>query len=1086
MSPAGAGPERSPPRGANFRGVSDPLLERVRAALGSDFEIIRRLGQGGMASVFLAREIALNRLVAIKVLDPDLGASPVFGSRFQREAETAAALQHPHVVSILRVGTADGLSYIVMAYVDGGSLADRMVAQGPLPLAEAIRIAREVASALAAAHKRGFLHRDVKPQNILLDAESGRALVVDFGIAGAVAGSVSSDPGSDRLTGLGMVVGTPRYMSPEQASGTRDLGPASDLYALGIVFYEMLAGAYPYQLSSPSGAAAAHLVQSPVPIHDRRPDLPPAAERVLDRLLAKDPTKRYQSGDEVVTELDSLLAPVSGEAAIGHWVRRTGKRTRWAAGVVALLLVVLGGWWMRSGTLAADDGIYRSLLIGYFDVVTPDPKLNWIRVGGVKLLAGQLQRWDDVRVIDAERLLDLSRRASVSPDSQLSLDDARRMARDAGVKAVTLGSVYKFGERITVQLKVYSVATGNEILLDSASVENDSLLPGAFRQLGDRLLTAVGAPVAQLAGEEPPTRSIDAWAAYIQGIRDRSAWRVDSAKAAFARATAADPGFAIAWLHRSTLVVDDAWSGNEAVYAAYADSALAHSADRPVRERELIQGYNDLVHARFADARRMLGAVTAKDSTNALAWSLLGLAWQLDLTLDTVAGRPVLPGSYAKALRAYERALALDETDHTLFARVAAMYSSVGSKEGQTIPVFAAPPAGDVHTVFNRIPTATLTTVFVGDSIALIPSDSLALRYPPRVLDSLRGRARARALAVTRRWLTAAPLEGAAYLQLAFLAAASQQYDSALAAAARAEQLGVPNQEMMPFLRMQFLVGAGDLPAMMRLADSIGSVGPDSVFKAYSLQASPIANAWVLAGREREAGQLVALLQAVVGARSPEIRRFMNASPDFFGLLSRSAAGVVTRDEVRSASTAYRRGLQGLSGPGQERVRAIVRTPVRVAAAAVGDTTTLAAWPQEGADTNWSLYAWAYAEAGDTARARRTLARVTAMDTSTSAIRLWSLARAYEAVGRKEEALKYYRLIDSLPLSVASDVDPFLIFRARALPAAAAILESQGEKDEARERYQRFIALWEKADPALQPEVQLARQSLRTMDLKAD
>ncbi|HET7041367.1 MAG TPA: serine/threonine-protein kinase, partial [Gemmatimonadales bacterium] len=235
--------------------MSDPLLERVRAALGQDFEIIRRLGQGGMASVFLAREIALNRLVAIKVLDPELGASPLFRTRFQREAEMAAALQHPNVVSILRVGAAGDLAYIVMAYVDGGSLADRMTRLGQLPIAEAVRVAREVASALGAAHRRGFLHRDVKPQNILLDGETGRALVTDFGIAGAVAGQTVSGPEADRLTGFGMVVGTPRYMSPEQATGSRDLGPASDLYALGVMLYEMLAGAYPYQLSSPSGAA---------------------------------------------------------------------------------------------------------------------------------------------------------------------------------------------------------------------------------------------------------------------------------------------------------------------------------------------------------------------------------------------------------------------------------------------------------------------------------------------------------------------------------------------------------------------------------------------------------------------------------------------------------------------------------------------------------------------------------------------------------------------------------------------------------------------------------------------------------------
>src|SRR6478609_4735134 len=650
--------------------MSDPLLERVRAALGQEFEIIRRLGQGGMASVFLAREISLNRLVAIKVLDPDLGASPVFRSRFQREAETAASLQHPNVASILRVGAAGDLAYIVMVYVDGGSLADRMTTAGQLPLPEAIRLTREVASALGAAHRRGFLHRDVKPHNILIDAETGRALVVDFGIAGAVAGSGVSDPEADRLTGLGMVVGTPRYMSPEQASGSRDLGPASDLYALGIVFYEMLAGAYPYQLASPSGAAAAHLVQAPLSIREKRPDLPLGIELVLDRLLAKDPSKRFQTGDEVVAALDGLMTPVSTEAVLGHWGRKLGRKGRWAAAAVATVVVLSGAWWVR-GKATAPKPDNRSLLIGYFDIVTPDPTLNWLRIGGVKLLAGQLQRWDDVRVIDAERLLDLSRRADLSPDSALSLDDARQMARDAGVNAVTMGSVFKFGDRITVQLKYYNVESGDELMRDSAFVIGDSALPTAFRQLADHLLETLGAPVAQLAGEEPPTRNLTAWAAYIQGIRERSRWQVDSAEASFARATKADSSFAIAWLQRSLLLLDESWLRNPPEFAAYADSALAYASGRPVREHELIQGYNDLVHTRFADARKLLQQVIAKDSNNALAWQLLGLAWQHDLTLDTTGARPVLPASYTKALRAYEKALALDESDHTLFANVA-------------------------------------------------------------------------------------------------------------------------------------------------------------------------------------------------------------------------------------------------------------------------------------------------------------------------------------------------------------------------------------------------------------------------------
>jgi tetratricopeptide (TPR) repeat protein len=331
-----------------------------------------------------------------------------------------------------------------------------------------------------------------------------------------------------------------------------------------------------------------------------------------------------------------------------------------------------------------------------------------------------------------------------------------------------------------------------------------------------------------------------------------------------------------------------------------------------------------------------------------------------------------------------------------------------------------------------------------------------------------------------------APLEGTAYYAMGLLAFASEQYDSSLAALSRAEQLGVPSQQMLPFTRLQVLASARRWKPMLELADSLGRVGPDSAYKAYSLQAAVIANAWVLAGKEAQAAKLVALLQAEVGNRSPEIRRFMEASPDFFGLLSRSAAGVVTWEELNKASTAYRRGLQRLTGAGQERVRAVVRTPVRVAAASVGDTTTLAAWPQEGADTNWSLYAWAYAEAGDTARARRAMAKVTDGDTTTSVVRVWSLARASEALGRPDDALRYYERIDSMPLGIVNDVDPFLILRARSLPAAAAIYESQGKVDEARERYRRFIALWKNADAPLQREVRLAVKALAEIDRRAD
>ena len=227
------------------------------------------------APCVLAREKALKRLVAIKVLDPDLGSSPLFRNRFQLEAETAAQLQHPNIVPIYRVGEADGLSYFTMGYIEGESLADRMRGVGRLSPRESRRIAGEVAAALGAAHRRGIIHRDVKPQNVLLDRETGRAMVTDFGIASV--GAATSKDDAERLTSAGMVMGTPRYMSPEQASGIRDLTPASDLYALGIILYEMLSAEYPYRLGQPPNYTLAHITGVPIPLVTRVGDVPTRA-----------------------------------------------------------------------------------------------------------------------------------------------------------------------------------------------------------------------------------------------------------------------------------------------------------------------------------------------------------------------------------------------------------------------------------------------------------------------------------------------------------------------------------------------------------------------------------------------------------------------------------------------------------------------------------------------------------------------------------------------------------------------------------------------------------------------------------------
>ena len=276
----------------------DELRMHVERALAANYELDREMGRGGMGIVYRARDRRLKRHVAIKILPPELAFRSEIRSRFLREAETAAQLSHPNIVPIYSVDEAEGIVYFVMACVDGENLGKRIHDRGPLPIGDARRILAEVADALAYAHARGVVHRDIKPDNILLDSSADRALVTDFGIARAVI------EGSDsRLTATGMAIGTPAYMSPEQAAGDVEIDGRSDLYALGVVGYQMLAGELPFNASSTPAMLVKHLSEKPIPVDQRRPDVPRDLADAVMRLLEKEPDHRFASAGELESAL---------------------------------------------------------------------------------------------------------------------------------------------------------------------------------------------------------------------------------------------------------------------------------------------------------------------------------------------------------------------------------------------------------------------------------------------------------------------------------------------------------------------------------------------------------------------------------------------------------------------------------------------------------------------------------------------------------------------------------------------------------------------------------------------------------------
>jgi serine/threonine protein kinase len=325
---------------------ANDLAERVQHALGDGYVVERALGEGGFAVVYLVRDVALKRHLAVKVLSPDLITSHTVLERFRREAETVAQLSHPNIVPLHFIGEEDGLLYLAMACVDGGSVADRLE-KGALPIDDSAKILMEVASALAHAHKRGVVHRDVKPHNVLLDAESGRALVTDFGIARTADSS---------LTLTGMFVGTPAYISPEQVTG-EESDHRADIYALGVMGYEMLAGKLPFEGNTPTAMLMKRLSGMPTPLVEVRREIPASLAAVITRCLAPDPAERYQTASEVAAALGGVATGSSETVSTWSPAANRGPRRRVSAGmlVVAALVVavVAAGALLRNRTAEA-------------------------------------------------------------------------------------------------------------------------------------------------------------------------------------------------------------------------------------------------------------------------------------------------------------------------------------------------------------------------------------------------------------------------------------------------------------------------------------------------------------------------------------------------------------------------------------------------------------------------------------------------------------------------------------------------------------------------------------------------------------
>jgi len=520
------------------------------SALSDRYTMGRELGRGGMATVYLARDLRHDRDVAVKVLEPTVAS--MGAERFMREIHIAARLTHPHVLSVYDSGETDGRLYYVMPYVDGETLRARLARDGALQISEAVRLLRELADALAYAHGHGVVHRDLKPENVLLSG--GHAVVADFGIAKAVAAATEGDPGkSATLTGTGVALGTPAYMAPEQALGDTTMNHRADLYALGVIAYEMLAGSHPFAGRTAQALAAAHLTEMPAPVAQRRPDVPSALGDLVGQLLAKDPQERPQSAGEVLRVLDGLT---TGPVTIPAATRTRTRRSLLAAVVFALVAVGAIGYWQRhrTGVQAGRATAINTVAVLPFANTSGSRDDDYFSDGLTDELAHALSRISGLRIAGRTASYAFKGRSAVPQE----------IGRALGVEAFVSATVRRSGDRLRVNPQLVSTADGTVLwdsVYESSSGDVFAVQDSLTRAVVAALVPALGA----LGARDPGTgrgaeqmaidvgRGTKDGEAYELYLKGRYHWQARGAKNVsrsivyFQQAIARDPTFARAY-----------------------------------------------------------------------------------------------------------------------------------------------------------------------------------------------------------------------------------------------------------------------------------------------------------------------------------------------------------------------------------------------------------------------------------------------------------------------------------------------------------------------------------------------------------
>ena len=1057
-------------------------LERVRASLASRYAIDREIARGGTAIVFLALDLKHQRRVALKVIRPEIAAT-VGSERFLHEIRVAASLHHPHIVPLFDSGETEGLLYYVMPFVDGESLRERLDREGQLPVAESLRIARDVAMALDCAHRQGVVHRDIKPQNILMS--SGEALVTDFGIARAIT-AASAESQSDRLTETGIAIGTPAYMSPEQASGEHEIDGRSDIYSLACVLFEMLAGEPPFSGSTPQQTLARHTTSHARSLLSLRADVGPDIDAVVARALAKAPDDRFPSAAELA---EALVAPTASRPVVETTSpsrRAPWKSTRTVAAVMATGMAILAaGAILRpsfmsnapplsaesrsgGGEVALDTSRYAVLPFEYDSGTTTTRQEN-------QLLHDAIARWSGITVVDAFQMGDVLARLETEEGAATR---PRVVAAQLGAGRYIRATVSRLGDSVRIHAALYDTRSDSLLSEHTQRTSRDlEHAEGGIAALADRLLFR-GSGMSGRAEMRPGTSSLPARQAYMRAHAAIEHWDLALADSELVAATRHDPRYAQAFLWLAQV---RSWDGEVPARWGYAAEQAAAGRDRlPSRDQLLADALVALSRGAADRACPLWERLAVEEPHDFAVWYGLGHCLRQD---DAVVRDPSTPSgwrfrtSYHRALHAYRRA----------FELLPSIHRSLRGNSFEPVRELLKTSGGDHRRGRGLAPDSMRFLAhpsWQGDSLLLVP-------FPVREFDAANPNTVSgtvnEAVKQQRRlfheiatmWRVSFPRSAAAMEALAVslqLLGDASALDSIRAARTLStnpvERLRTASMEV--WMRVQFSV-PGDtrgLRAAKRIADSLIQL-PSRVTREEPRLAASLA---ALTGRAQLA---TAFSRDEVGASHQstgalEVRVPVPVAREARALLALAAMGGPT-DSLRALEARVARAVDA-SLIGATRTAAQFEWLMRAASLAFPEVQ-LASITRFADRGDYLLDAQAAALRGDAPRVRRILDDVRAARRFTSPAELtldglYPEAALLNSLGDREASIGWLdptiRSIASSPPGVLATVERAgALVRAMALRAQLA--EEDGDREEARRWASAVGILWSDADPFLQP-----------------